>query len=154
MDETARRLMHEELAVARLFVAEGHEVRSLPESRRGGRKPDLLVCGTTVEIKSFAPEVERRRLPTPQSVYNKLVDASGQSPNAVLLAKGSGLTESAARRGVARYAAEPRSEKPLSTVRILGDGFELAWVRRPSLELRAGRSAPSPSRRPELGLGL
>ena len=154
LDETARRLSHEELAVARLLLREGHDVRALPESRRGGRRPDLLVCGTTVEVKSFAPEEERRRAPTPNSVFNKLVDASGQSPHAVLFAEGSRMPESVARRGVARYVGDPRSPTPLSSIRILGDGYDLAWSRRRSLELRAGVPAPAVGRTAGLGLGI
>ena len=154
LDETARRLSHEELAAARLLVGDGHDVHSLPESRRGGRRPDLLVCGETVEVKSFAPMEERSRRPTAQSVYNKLVDASGQAPHAVLIAYGSGLSETAARQGVARYAAASRRSAPaLSSVRVVGDGYDLAWARRRSVELPASRPAPVVSS-PGVGIGL
>lgn len=140
--------------MARLLAGEGHDVRSLPESRRGGRHPDLLVCGSPVEVKSFAPVAERRREPTPHSVYNKLVDAGGQAPHAVLFGVGSGLTEATARRGVARYAADSDRRPPLSSVRILGDGYDLAWARRPSLELPSRLWAPPARSAPAVGLGL
>lgn len=153
VDESARRLSHEEYAVARLLAGEGHDVRSLPESRRGGRRPDLLVCGTTVEVKSFAPVAERRRMPTPQSVFNKLMDAGGQASHVVLVAGGSGLSAVTARRGLARYAADRRERPVLASVRVVGDGYDLAWSRPAGVEVgRPVRIAPA--RRPERGLGL
>lgn len=154
LDETARRLSHEELAVARLLAAEGHDVRSLAESRRGGRRPDLLVCGTPLEIKSFAPVAERRRAPTPYSVLNKLLDASGQARHAVLLGTGSGLSESTVRRGVARYVSDRGPARALSTLRIVGDGYDLTWTRRRSLQLPGGLGSPPGRRPPGPGLGL
>lgn len=153
LDETARRLSHEELAAARLLVGDGHDVRSLAESRQGGRRPDLLVCADTVEVKSFAPLAERRRLPTAQSVFNKLVDAGGQAPHAVLMAQGSGLSVTAARQGVARYAAAA-GPTALSSVRIVGDGYDLSWARRPTLELDRARLAPSVGRSPQRDTGV
>lgn len=153
-DETARRLSHEEFAVARLLAAEGHDVRSLPEPRRGGRHPDLLVCGRPLEVKSFAPASERRRDPTPYSVFNKLVDAGGQASHAVLAGAGSGLSESVARQGVARYAAGRERVTRLCSVRILGDGYDLAWAKRPSLQLPAGLWAPPMPRSPAPDLGI
>ena len=156
LDESARRLSHEELAAARLLVREGHDVRSLPESRRDGRRPDLQVCGDSVEVKSFAPMAERRRQPTAQSVFNKLIDASGQAAHAVLIATGSGLSESVARQGVARYAAGSGWTRPatLSSVRIVGDGYDLAWARRPAVELRSARSVPAVSASDRFGIGI
>ena len=143
LDESARRLSHEELAAARLLAAEGHEVRSLPESRIGGRRADLEACGRPVEVKSYLPAPERDgRAPSPRSVFNKLVDGAGQADSVVIVGYGSGLTESTARRGMARYATDPKAP-PLGTVRVVGDGFDLAWVRRPELGPR-----PAPERRP------
>lgn len=133
--------------MATLLASEGHDVQSLTELRRGGRHPDLLVCGSPVEVKSFAPVSERRRDPTPYSVFNKLLDASGQAPHAVLVGTGSGMSESTARRGVARYVSDPLRGSSLSTVRILGDGYDLTWARQPSRQLRSGLWA-APVRRP------
>lgn len=135
LDEGARRLSHEEYGVAQLLALEGHDVRSLPESRRAGRRADLLVCGSRVEVKSFAPSEERRRDPTPQSVFNKLVDASGQAPHVVLVGAGSHLTAATVRRGLARYAANRPPVPPLASVRAIGDGYDLGWSRRPGVEL-------------------
>lgn len=146
LDESARRLTHEEYAVARLLVGEGHDVRSLAESRQG-RTPDLEACGRPVEVKSWPRSDERIRVPGPQSVYNKLCQAVGQSDTVVLYAQGSGLTPASARRGVAMFASDRRRAE-LSTVRVVGDGFDLAWARGPGLH----RPPRAPSR--DRGLGL
>jgi len=135
LDETARRLSHEELHVARVLAGEGHDVRSLPESRGRGRTADLEVCGSAVEVKSWLPLEERRGIaPTPISVVNKLISAEGQSAAVVLSAVGSGLTHEAASAGVARYATMRRSCS-IAAVRVLGDGFDLSWERSPVAEL-------------------
>lgn len=152
LDERARRLSHEELAVADLLTAEGHRVNSLSESSRGGRRPDLEVCGALVEVKSFLPIEERGRPPSPQSVFNKLVNAAGQAEAVVLWGRGSGLTEATVRSGLARLAADRRALSP-TAVRAVGDGFDLSWVRRPQLahRLAAGDRLPRPGG-PGLGL--
>lgn len=137
LDERDRRLSHEELGVADLFVSAGHDVRSLPEFRRGGRRADLEVCGASVEVKSFLPLAERAGAPSSQSVSNKLLRALGQADAVVLYGKGSGLTAGAVRSGLARLVAGGRAGS-LSAVRAVGDGFDLAWVRRPGI----GRQVP------------
>ncbi|HET9075430.1 MAG TPA: hypothetical protein VFN68_00735 [Acidimicrobiales bacterium] len=152
LDERARRLSHEELAVAEMFAAEGHLVRSLPESRRGGRRPDLEVCGSPVEVKSYLRLGERAGPPTAESVFNKLMDAAGQADAAVLYGRGSGLSPATVRGGLARLAVEGRDRR-LRVVRAVGDGFDLAWIRRPGLvrAMEGGARRPGP-RRPDLGL--
>ena len=152
LDEAARRLSHEELAVAELLAAEGHDVRSRSEFSRGGRHPDLTVCGSEVEVKSFAPLAERRREPSPQSVFNKLIDAAGQAPHVVLVAGTSGLTSSTVRRGLARYWGDSGAAPALASVRVLGDGYDLAWSRRPGLGV--GGPHPGTPRRPPPDRGL
>lgn len=145
LDETARRLSHEEFRVARALAAEGHTVKSVPERRGGGRTADLEVCGSPVEVKSWLALPDRRGVaPGPRSVVNKLVSAEGQGAAVVLSASGTGLSASDASAGVARYAAlRPRSG--ISSVRVMGDGFDLSWRRSPALELR---------RTPDRGLGI
>ncbi len=152
MDERDRRLSHEELAVAELLAAGGHLVRSLPESRRSGRRADLEVCGVPVEVKSFVPVAERGRAPSARSVYNKLVDASGQAATVVLWGPGSGLTAATVRAGLDRLAAAGRAPL-LSSVRAVGDGFDLSWTRRAALGVGVGSGHRRPDRgTPGLGL--
>jgi hypothetical protein len=139
VDEGARRLSHEELAVAGRLASEGHHVRALPEGRGRGRVADLEACGVPVEVKSWLSLPERNgRAPSPRSVLNKLVQAGRQAPAVVLNGHGSGLTVGAARLGMALYSARPGTGRLIS-VRVLGDGFDLAWTRRP--ELTIGRSS-------------
>lgn len=141
LDESARRLSHEEYAVARLLAGEGHEVRAQPESRRGGRRADLSVCGTPVEVKSFASVDERSREPGARSVFNKLADAAGQARHVVLVDRGSGLSPGAVRQGLARWALRRSSEASLDSVRVVGAGYDLAWARVPG---RRTERSPSP----------
>ena len=135
LDESARRLSHPEYSVAAVLSGEGHDVRSQREPRAGGRTADLTVCGSPVEVKSFATEDERDRAPTDRSVYNKLVDACGQARNVFLMASGSDLTPDAVQKGVARFATSAWSSR-LDSVRAVGDGFDLSWGRGPGLDTR------------------
>ena len=151
LDESARRLGHEELVVAHLLADEGHHVRALRE--RPGRAPtaDLWVCGTTVEVKSWLPLDEReQRIPEARSVYNKLVKASRQAEVVVLNGLGSGITEGTARQGMLLYGQKAPRQR-LSTVRVIGDGFDVTWCSGPSLQ--RGPAAERPDERTISGNG-
>ena len=140
--------------MATALAGEGHMVRSLGEARGGGRRPDLEVCGAAVEVKSWLPAGERGRLPTARSVLNKLIDASGQAGMVVLNAKGSGLRAGAARQGLALYSARRAAgaDGGLRAVRVIGDGFDLTWSRRPVRDISPGvREAADRARRIVLG---
>lgn len=126
LDETARRLSHEEHAVATRLAAEGHAVRSLASGRGGSRTADLDVCGQAVEVKSWLPLSERGGRPaTARSVLNKLLDAGEQGDICVLYGRGSGLTAATVRSGVSLYAR--RSGRGLTSIRAIGDGFDVGW---------------------------
>jgi hypothetical protein len=127
-DETARRLSHSELAAATRFRVDGHTVTALPEPPTKGPHPDLLVCGGLVEVKGWLRVEQRRGPPGSSSVYNRLVQGAQQAPTVVLVGHGTGLTEAAARRGVDRYTTQ-NPTSPIRDIRVLGDGFELAWNR-------------------------
>jgi len=143
VDERARRLSHEEMAVATRLASEGHHVRSLSEGRPRSPVADLEACGVPVEVKSWLSLAERDgRAPTSRSVVNKLLDAGRQAPVAVLNGYGTGLTAGVARSGMALYAARPDAGS-LTTVRVLGDGFDLAWARSPQIGVhRHGHGGP------------
>jgi hypothetical protein len=112
IDETARRLSHEELAVAEQLASEGHQVRSLAARRRGGRTPDLLVCRAPVEVKSWLCREERGGVaPGSQSVVNKLLQAEGQATLVVLNGRGTGLTAASAEAGMVARPAAPGSHR-------------------------------------------
>jgi len=153
LDESARRLSHEELEVARQLAAEGHRVRACPERRGGGKTPDMEACGSPVEVKSFLRLPEREgRSPTSRSVFNKLVQAEQQGHTVVILARQRGLSAVSAQEGVAAYE-ERTGNRRMQAIRVIGDGFDLSWRRQ--LEL-VRRAAPSPHQErrshPDLGL--
>ncbi|HEY3811488.1 MAG TPA: hypothetical protein VGL49_08635 [Acidimicrobiales bacterium] len=127
LDESARRLPHDEFAVARQLASEGHHVRALAARRGQGRTADLLVCTEPVEVKSWLSQAERGgTVPSAKSVVNKLLQAEGQAGLVVLNGRGSGLTPAAARAGLATYAGLPHRAR-IAAVRVLGDGFDLGW---------------------------
>ncbi|HET9060259.1 MAG TPA: hypothetical protein VFN61_10090 [Acidimicrobiales bacterium] len=145
-DESARRLSHEELAVARLLANEGHNVRSQAE-RRGVRTGDLVVCGTEAEVKSFlplqGPPLQSRAKPaTPESVANKLLRASGQGSVAVIWAKGSGLSAAGARAGFGLFSAMAARQGAtgISAVRVIGDSYDLSFRAQPRVLAGSPRS--------------
>lgn len=149
VDESARRLSHEELHVASAFAAEGHTVKSIPERPGRGRSADLEVCGRPVEVKSWLSLADRHGVtPSRRSVLNKLISAEGQSGFVVLVANGSGLSPADAVSGLAQYASE-RPWSTVTTVRLIGDGFDLSWQRCAGLAVQ-----PSRRRAPGLGIGI
>ena len=149
LDESARRLSHEELRVAQAFAAEGHTVKSVAERPGCGRTADLEVCGRPVEVKSWLSLADRHGVtPSRRSVLNKLISAEGQSGFVVLVANGSGLSPADAVSGLAQYASE-RPWSTISTVRLIGDGFDLSWQRYAGLIVE-----PSRRRTPGLGVGI
>jgi hypothetical protein len=164
LDESARRLSHEEIDVARQLASEGHQVRSLAERPGLARTADLLVCDSPLEVKSWPGRQARGRPPPgPRSVFNKLAQAEEQAPAVVINGRGSGLTTAAARIGMAAYVARRRPQA-VRCVRILGDGFDLGWIgvarwRSPQEGLTAGPGIGSrtrraaPTRRPDLPMG-
>jgi hypothetical protein len=148
LDETARRASHEELGVANVLAAEGHNVRTVLE-RKGARTPDLVACGTSVEVKAFQSLQQRGgRPPRAEHVANKMLDARGQGAVAVIWAGTSGLTQATAAAGYGLFCERAR-EKGLGrirAVRVIGDGFDMSF--KPAVDLSAARRAVAPVRRP------
>jgi len=154
-EEAARRASHEELAVAKVLVAEGHRVRTVPE-RRGARSADLVACGTSVEVKAFQALAERGgKRPGSQAVANKILDARGQGAVAVLWGGESGLSLAAARQGYGMFCQRALDEGPgrLRAVRMIGAGFDISFnveiglraARQARLDARDHARTPSPS---------
>jgi hypothetical protein len=71
--------------------------------------------------------------PGVRSVANKLLQAEGQAARVVLDGRSSGLTSATARAGVAMYAGLPHRGN-VAAVRVIGDGFDLAWTRARTVE--------------------
>jgi hypothetical protein len=147
LDESQRRASHEELAVALALAAEGHQVRTVAE-RKGARTPDLIACGTSVEVKAFQTLEQRSgRPPSPRSVANKLLDARGQGALAVVQGGDSGLTKATARAGYAMFCehAAQKGLGRLRAVRVLGKGFDMSFGAIADVrQLRQGRQAVRP----------
>lgn len=127
--------------MAKMLVAEGHNVRTLLE-RKGARTPDLVACGTSVEVKAFQSLQQRDgRPPRPEHVANKMLDARGQGAVAVIWAGTSGLTQATAQAGYGLFCERAR-EKGLGrirAVRVIGEGFDMSF--KPSVDLSMARRA-------------
>ena len=141
--------------MARLLAAEGHQVRTVPE-RNGVRTPDLVACGTSVEVKAFQTLEQRGgRLPSARSVANKILDARGQGAVAVVRAGESGLTRATAQAGYALFC-ERAVEKGLGrlrAVRVLGKDFDISMAA--VADVRQARrlgpqAGPLPHRHPQV----
>ncbi len=145
-DEAARRVRHEELAVAELLVGEGHDVVALPERRGAGPVADFEVCGMPVEVKCLQPREQRRdaRPANERSVCNALRRGVDQAGVTVLVTQGSGLRAADAAAGMHRFARSGLTGRTRA-VRIVGDGFDVAWV--------AGRDVGARRERPAVGSG-
>jgi hypothetical protein len=129
--------------VAKVLAAEGHSVRTVLE-RKGVRTPDLVACGTSVEVKAFQTLEQRGgRPPRAEHVANKMLDARGQGAMAVIWAGTSGLTQATAQAGYGLFCDRAR-EKGLGrvrSVRVIGKGFDMSF--KPSAELSVARRAVS-----------
>jgi hypothetical protein len=152
-DESARRVDHRELAAARALVDEGHHVRSQRERPGLERTADFEVCGRQLEVKSFDALEERGRPANRRSVHNRLVSAHGQADAVMINAGGSGLSAAEARAGMGLYARS-HPDSPLGAVRIMGDGFDLAWSRECVAERSVTLNVTSSGRRRSLQLGI
>jgi hypothetical protein len=139
-----------------VLVSEGHVVRTVAE-RWGARTPDLVACGTSVEVKSFHSLAERHgRPPTAEGVANKLLDARGQGAVAVIFGHGSGLSPATAEAGYGmfRERATAHGLGQVRAVRIMGDGFDMSFRALADLRLRrrSPGPAPQPGTRPRLSM--
>jgi hypothetical protein len=140
-DESSRRLSHEELSVARLLVAEGHDVRTVPVASHP--TPDLLVCGRGTEIKTLSPGA------TSDTVRNALCHARRQGTDAIVDARASGLGPVTAELGVAKFAAGA-DRGLVERVRVLGTGYDRSYR---AHDLDRWASQPTPRRELSRELG-
>lgn len=122
IDETRRRFKPAERRIAELLAEEGATVTALPEDPTGGKAPDALVGGVTVEFKTV-------RTGASSATVNRALGRSvGQARHVILDARGSGLSAAEARRGVRRFVGTPYGQR-LEGIRIIGDGFDNRWPR-------------------------
>ncbi len=155
LDESAKRLDHPELAVARRFVAEGHEVVTLTERGRQGPIADFIVCGQPVEVKCLLRTDERNdgRRAQAATVHNRLAAAVLQAGVVVVSTEGSGCRAADAAAGLRWFSSSGKTGR-VAAVRILGDGFDLGWVKPVTREKEIGAQpagGASPNLAPEPG---
>ncbi|WP_143645223.1 PrsW family glutamic-type intramembrane protease [Streptomyces antioxidans] len=121
IDETEKAFSPKERRIAETLQSEGKDVKALKESPVDGIKtPDALVDGVPTEFKTLQPGAASN------AVKNTLNTAKKQSRDAVVDARGSGLDESAAREGMGKFL---RNNPPgrMSSIRIIGDGYNINW---------------------------
>lgn len=120
IDQSASTFQPGELKIAELLQSEGKTVKAVPESTVDGQKMyDALVDGVPTEFKSLEPGSNNAAL---KGALNK---AKKQASDAIVDCRGSGLTESEAQRGLARFlGANPGR---MNSIRIVGEGFEIDW---------------------------
>ena len=87
-----------------------------------GRTPDARVNDIPVEFKSLDPGASDR------TVKAALNSAKGQARHAVIDARGSGLAEDAANRGIRRFSGTPHGDR-LDAVLVIGDNYNIDWWR-------------------------
>lgn len=126
VDERARQFLPAERRIAEhLAGTDGAAVVALPEdSSILGRKADALVDDRVTEFKSLAPGA------TDGTVNHKLLDARGQAPNVVIDARGSGLDEATAQRGIARFDGSPWSGDGFDSIMVMGDDYVISRERK------------------------
>lgn len=113
-------LTAEERAAAEILAKEGRTVAAAP--RRSGHRdtsPDLIVGGVPVEVKTLGRGADNR------TVRNKMRKGKKQARVLLVDARGSGLTEAEATRGLARGLGAYSQD--YDRVRIVGEGYELNW---------------------------
>jgi hypothetical protein len=119
IDETERQFTPEEREIAELLKDEGKDVKALPE-KEGQRNPDAEVDGKPTEFKSPEPGADSATI---RNEVNESIKGGGQARDIVIDARGTGMTEGEAERGLARVSGIARGR--LDTVRIIGDGFDV-----------------------------
>ncbi len=120
IDESERTFSPEERRTAELLKSEGKSVRALPESTEPGvRTPDAEVDGQPTEFKHLDPGAQSN------TVNNSLSRAKGQADQAILDARGSGLGQADAQAGLEKFLRIWPDR--MSSIRIVGDGFDIAW---------------------------
>ncbi len=119
IDESERTFSSEEKSIAEVLKNEGKNVKAKAEIQ-GKRTADAEVDGVESEFKSLAPGAKNS---TVRNSINDSIRRGGQARNMVIDARGSGLTEVEAQRGLARARNITRGK--IDSVRIMGDGFDI-----------------------------
>lgn len=123
IDERAKKFSAAERRIAAYLASGGPAVISVSEGFGAyGRTPDAHVDAVPVEFKSLDPGASDR------TVKAALNSAKGQARHAVIDARGSGLAEDEAERGIRRFFGTPHGNR-MDAVLILGDNYSIDWKR-------------------------
>lgn len=120
IDESERKFLESEKAIAELLKAEGQTVKALPETSSGGRNADAEADGIRTEFKSIQPGSTSA---TVKNQINNSIRRGGQARNIIIDARDSGLTLAEANRGLER--AKNISRGKIDSVRIIGDDYDI-----------------------------
>jgi hypothetical protein len=124
VDERDRRFLPAERQIADWLAERGAAVVALPEDPAiRGRKPDARVDDRVTEFKSLQPGA------TDSTVVNQLHSARGQAPHVVIDTRGSGIDETTAQHGIARFSGSPWGRDGFDSILILGEDFLISKVR-------------------------
>jgi hypothetical protein len=123
IDERGKRFSPPERRIAEYLARHGPAVVSVSEGYGVyGRTPDARVNDIPVEFKSLDPGASDR------TVKAALNSAKGQVRLAVIDARGSGLAEDVANRGIRRFSGTPHGDR-LDAVLVIGDNYNIDWRR-------------------------
>jgi len=123
IDERGKRFSPAERRIAEFLAGHGPAVVSVAEGYGVyGRTPDARVNDIPVEFKSLDPGASDR------TVKAALNSAKGQARLAVVDARGSGLAEDVANRGIRRCSGTPHGDR-LDAVQVIGDNYNIDWRR-------------------------
>jgi Contact-dependent growth inhibition CdiA C-terminal domain len=121
VDESERKFTREEKKLADYLKDQGHDVKALREDHSlPGRKADSEMDGKRTEFKYVDPGASSGTI---RNSVNASVKGGGQARDIIIDARGSGLSEAEARRGLARAGGITRGR--VDSVRIVGDGFDI-----------------------------
>lgn len=121
IDERAKKFSPAERRIAEYLASEGPAVVAISEGYGvHGRTPDAQVDAVSVEFKSLDPGASDR------TVKAALNSAKGQARHAVIDARGSGLTEDEAQRGIRRFFGTPHGNR-MDAVLIIGNNYSIDW---------------------------
>lgn len=110
-----------ERRIADVLVSEGKTVEAVPRSTTERvRTGDALVDGRRTEFKSMDPGADSA---TVRNEVNNSVRGGGQARDMILDARGSGLSEAEAVRGLNRASGITRGR--IDSIRIIGNGYDI-----------------------------
>ncbi len=120
IDESEKKFLPKEKRIAELLAVEGKHVKAKKE-RENQRTGDAEVDGVLTEFKTLKPGHGKNS--AVRNTINNSIRQGGQARHIIIDARGSGLTEIEAYRGLAR--AKKITRGLVDAVRIMGDGFDL-----------------------------